>query len=264
MIAATLIPQVQAAVSSASIVKNILAGLVPSISGLSAIEQLAKDIGGFEFDYIGEERLEAGAEITTHFSEDNLFMQDHRSLKPTYITMRGFVAETNFNRRSLLSSIRALSSALTVVRPYIAGYSPGTNARMQAAVTQTEQIINQLAQINNVGASFVKLVGAFSQTKVQAAYNKLDALRQNQIPFAVVTPWAVFGDKPENGHSGMFIENLVMVSPEDTRGVADIVVRLVEVRTVKSLLPTTQDNARGSQLPTINGTVSAANGGVIA
>lgn len=62
----TIVPQVQAAVSSANIVKNILAGLVPSVAGLSAVEQLSKDVGGFQFDYIGEERIEAGAEITTH------------------------------------------------------------------------------------------------------------------------------------------------------------------------------------------------------
>lgn len=255
---ATIIPQVQAAVSSANIVKNILAGLVPSVAGLSAVERLAKDIGGFQFDYIGEERIEAGAEITTHYSEDNLFMQDHRAIKPTVIIMRGFVAETVFNKRSIVASILSLSSALGTVQPYIGRYSPGTAAKMFDVVTQTDQIINQLAQIGSIGGSIVKLVGSFSQTRVRDAYNKLDALRQSEIPFAVVTPWATFGDNPSNGHGPMMIENLVMVSPDETRGVADIVVRLVEIRTAPSLLPTTQDNARGSQLPTINGTVAAS------
>lgn len=253
----TLIPQVQAAVSSANIVKNILAGLVPSVAGLSAVEQLAKDIGGFQFDYIGEERLEGGAEITTHYSENNQFMQDHRAVKPTVLIARGFVAETTFNKRSLVGSILSLSSALAVVQPYVGRYSPGTSAKMQAAVTQTDQIVNQLAQIGNIGGSIVKLVGSFSQTKVRAAYDKLDALRNSEIPFAVVTPWATFGDNPSNGHGPMMIENLVMVSPDETRGIADIVVRLVEIRTAPSLLPTTQDNARASQVPTINGTVQA-------
>ncbi len=255
---ATIVPQVQAAVSSANIVKNILAGLVPSVAGISAVEQLAKDIGGFQFDYIGEERLEAGSEITTHYSESNQFMQDHRALKPTVLIMRGFVAETVFNKRSIIGSILSLSSALGTVQPYLGQYSPGTAAKMQEAVTQTDQIVNQLAQIGNIGGSIVKLVGSFSQTKVRAAYNKLDALRQSEIPFAVVTPWATFGDNPSNGHGPMMIENLVLVSPEESRGLADIVVRLVEIRTAPSLLPTTQDNARGSQVPTINGTVAAS------
>lgn len=252
-----IIPQVQAAASSANIVKNILAGLVPSVAGLSAIEQLARDVGGFQFDYIGEERIEAGAEITTHYSEDNLFMQDHRALKPKVYIVRGFTAEVTFNKRSLVGSILSLSSALGTVQPYIGRYSPGTSARMQAAVTQTDQIVNQLAQIGNIGASIVKLVGSFQQTRVRAAYDKLCALRDSEIPFAVVTPFTTFGDQPSNGNFPMMIENVVFVSPEETRGLCDIIVRLVEVRTVPSLFPAAQDNARASQVPTINGTVQA-------
>ncbi|MES2155464.1 MAG: hypothetical protein V4510_10050 [bacterium] len=262
----TLIPRVQGAVASASIVKNILAGLVPRIAGLDAITILAKDIGGFEFDYIGEERLEAGAEITTHYSEDNIFFQDHRALKPVVIVMRGFVSETSFKRTSIINSIRALSSALAPVQPYIGQYSKGTAVKLQEAVTQTDKIINQLAQIASIGGSVVKLIGFFSKTKVQQAYDKLNALRQSGIPFAVVTPWATFGgnngiDLDGNRLNGpMFIESLVMVSPDETRGWADIIVRLVEIRTAPSLVAASQDNARGSQLPTHNGTVAASGG----
>lgn len=257
----TIVPQFQAAASSANIVKNILAGLVPNVAGLSAVEQLAKDIGGFEFDYIGEERVEAGTEITTHYSENNVFMQDHKAIKPIVITMRGFVAETTFNKRSIVGSILSLSSALGALQPYIGAYSRGTSAKMQAAVTQTDQIVNQLAQIGNIGGSIVKLVGSFQQSKIREAYDKLNALRMAEIPFAVVTPWATFGDNNGNDLNGvslngpMFIENLVMVSPEETRGLADIIVRLVEIRTVNSLLPLSQDNARGSQVRTNNGIV---------
>lgn len=255
---ATIVPQAQAAIASANIVKNILAGLVPSASGLDAITLLAKDIGGFEFDYIGEERVEGGAEITTHYTEDNTFMQDHRSIKPTVIVMRGFTAETIFNRRSIVGSILSLTSALATVQPYIGKYSPGTAAKMAATVTQTDQIINQLAQISGIGGSILKLAGLNLTTRIRQAYDKLDALRNSGTPFAVVTPWATFGDLPSNGHGPMMIENLVMVSPDETRGLADIVVRLVEIRTAPSLFPTTQDNARGSQLPTTNGTVAAS------
>jgi hypothetical protein len=42
----------------------------------------------------------------------------------------------------------------------------------------------------------------------------------------------------------MMIENLVMVSPEDTRGWADIIVRLKEIRVAPSLVPAIQDNSR--------------------
>ena len=258
----SLIPNVvggvQGAVASVSIVKNILAGLIPSISGLSAIAEKNKDINGFEFDYIGEERLEAGADITKHYTEDNDFMQDHSATKPTVITVRGFVSETRYNKKSRVGSILALSSALATVQPYIGQYAPGASAKMQDAVTQTDQIVNQLAQIINIGVSVTKLVGGISKTRVQEAYNELDSFRIAKVPFGVITPWAIFGDNPLKGHGQMMIENLIMVSPEATRGWADIIVRLVEIRVVPSLLPTTMGNSRGDQTATQNGSVAKA------
>lgn len=252
---ATIVPQVQGVVASANIVKNILAGLVPSVTALNAISILNKDLGGFVFDYKGEEALDAGVEITDHYTEDNTFMQDHRSVKPAIITMRGFVAEVAYDRKSIAPTLLALSSALATVTPYLGQYAPGATAKMTAAVTQTDQIINQLAQISGIARSITKLVPGPKTTKVQQAYAKLDTLRNSQIPFAVVTPWAVFGDIPDNGHGPMLIENLRMVSPDQETGVVDIIVRMKEIRMAPSLITLKQDNARGSQVPTKNGTV---------
>ena len=253
-----IIPQVQAAAASAGIIKNILAGLSPKISGLSATAILSKDIDGFEFDYIGEERLEAAAEITDHYTEANDFMQDHHAIKPTIITMRGFVADTAYNRTALgLRSILALSSALATVQPYIGQYSPGTSAKMTAAITQTDQIINQLAQIQGIARSITKLIPGPRTTKVQKAYNTLDSLRRGAVPFAVVTPWATFGDIPDNGHGPMLIESLQMISPSETRGEVDIIVKMKEIRVAPSLIPVQMVNGRGGGPPTNNGTLVA-------
>ena len=248
----------QAAASSANTIKNILAGLVPSLSGIDAISRRNKDIDGFEFDYAGERRLEAGTEITDHYTESNLFMQDHVAVKPTRITLRGFVAETAYNRKSLLPSLLALSSALTPVTPYIGKYSPGASAKMLSVVSQTDAIINQLAQIQGIFGSASKLIGLLPQsTKVQKAYNTLDSLRTGGASFIVVTPWATFGDPKKPRHGPMMIENLIMTEPDDTTGWCDVVVLLKEIRMAPSLTATTLDDARGSQLPAIGGKNSA-------
>lgn len=245
-----IIPQAQAAIASASIIKNILAGLVPKVTGIDALTILNKDVDGFEFDYIGEERLEAGVEVTDHYTEDNLFIQDHRAIKPTILVARGFAAETVFTRTSVVGSILALSSALATVQPYIGQYAPGTTAKMANAVDQVDQIINQLAKISTFYKSVSKLVGASLGTKIQLAYAHLEATRQSEQVVAVVTPFKTF--------PSMLIENLVMVSPEDTRGWADIVVRLKEIRVAPSLVSVAQDNARapGSSVAAANGTVT--------
>lgn len=254
----TAIGGAQAAVTSVATVKNILAGLIPSLSGLNAVSFLANEIGGFEFDYAGERRLEAGTDITDHYTESNQFMQDHKANKPTRLVLRGFVAETVYNRKSLLPALTALSTALTPVTPYIGLYSPGTAQTMGNVINQTDAIINQIAQVQGLYGSVSKLVGALPQkTKAQKAYDKLDALRVGGATFAVVTPWATFGDIPANGHGPMMIENLIMVEPEESKGWNDIVVVLKEIREAPSFLTTTLDNARGSQLPAVNGPISA-------
>lgn len=254
---ATIIPQVHAFSTSAGIIKNILAGFAPRLSGFDLVRALSKDIGGFEFDYIGEERIQAGTDITDHYSEDNIFMQDHIAVKPTIIVMRGFVAEKNFNRNELLKTILSLQSALTIVKPYVGKYAPGATQKMEHALGQTEQIIDQLGAIASTGASIAKLVGFLSKTEVQKAYDKLDGLRTSGYPFAVVTPWATFGDIPGSDHGPMMIENLIMTVPDETRGWADIVVTLKEIRVAPSLISASQDNARGSQAATTSGTAGA-------
>jgi hypothetical protein len=132
---------------------------------------------------------------------------------------------------------------------------------MANAINQTDQILNQLAQISTIGGSIAKLIGFIPQTtQVQQAYNKLDALRNSGTAFAVVTPWATFGDitVPASPHGPMMIESMQLVSPEDTRSWADIIVRLVEIREAPSLVVSTLDNSRGSQLPAYNGAVGAS------
>lgn len=254
-----------AVVSTASQMANLAAGFTPPV-GLNLIMQLAKDIGGFSFDYIGEERVDAGTEITDHYAEDNTFMQDMVAVKPTIIVMRGYVAENVFNKNSLLPFLTALASSLTPVTPYINKYSPGTAAAMANAVQQTDQILQTLGQIQSLLGSTQKLLQATSllpgvPTRVKQAYNKLDALRTGGAAFTVVTPWATFGQEIAPGytpHGLMMIENLTMVSPEETRGWADIVVRLKEIRVAPSLAPVTMSNARGVGPLTTNGSVSAS------
>lgn len=262
----------QAAVSTANQLANIAAGFSPIQKILNPAAYYAKDIGSFEFDYIGEERVEAGTESTDHYVEDNTFVQDNVAVKPTILVMRGFAAETVFNKNSLLPVLTAITSALTPVTPYLGKYSPGAVAAMANAVSQTDQILQQLQQIQSLYGSIGKLTatlsaaGLLAPPKVQQAYNRLDALRTGGTTFAVVTPWATFGFGNAAGqipHGPMVIDNLVMVAPEDTRGWADIIVRMKEIRVAPSLNQFSIDNARapGASSNLNDGTVSANTAG---
>jgi len=232
-----IIPQAQAAVASATIVKNMLQGLAGASLKWSGLSFLAKDIGGFEFDYIGEQRLEAGNDITDHFTEENTFMQDHCGIRPTIITCKGFVSETVFKKKSILGMLNTLQSALSTVQPYVRQYSPGTSAKMLKATSQVDTLVNQLSSAVSVGVGAAKLVGALVlPTRCEEAYTKLEELRQQQYTMAVVTPFKVFKD--------MLIDNIILLSPDQTRGWTDITVRLKEIRPVPFLTATTMDNPR--------------------
>lgn len=256
----TAVGGAQGAVSTASQMANLLAGFKPKVSGFDIISDLAKDIGSFAFDYIGEERIEAGTEITDHYTEKNAFMQDHCAVKPSIVTMRGFISESAFNKATLLPFLTAAVSALTPVTPYIGKYAPGAAAKMVNAQDQALQIINQLAQIQGLAGGVNKLIKsaqglAGAPSKIQTAYDVLDSLRTSGTTFAVVTPWATFGGKNLR-HGPMMIESLVMISPDDTRTWTDIVVRLKEIRFVPSLATVQQANARVNGTPVNVGTIS--------
>jgi hypothetical protein len=236
-----IIPQAQAAISSATIVTNMIKGLAgASLSWSKGLTYLSKDIGGFEFDYIGDQRLEAGNDITDHFTEENFFMQDHCGLRPTLITCKGFVSETVFKKKNILGMLGTLQSALSTVQPYVRKYSPGTSSKMLQVTSQVDTLVNQLSSIAAAGVGASKLIKSIRSialpTTCEEAYVALDDMRQQQCTFAVVTPFKVF--------KNMLIENMVLVAPEHSRDWTDITVRLKEIRTVPLLAVKTMDNAR--------------------
>ena len=50
-------------------------------------------IAGFVFGGVDSEEIDLENEITDHFIEDNTAIQDHVSIRPNIITLRGYVGE---------------------------------------------------------------------------------------------------------------------------------------------------------------------------
>jgi hypothetical protein len=246
----TIVPKAQAVVASAAAAKNLIAGLtglkslVNKSLGLNVFEILAADIGGFEFDYIGEQNLQAGADATEHYTADNFFIQDHVTLKPVTLVCKGFVGELSQTRSSSfgLFGLGALQAALLPVTPYINQYSPGTGAKMNRALTKTNSVLNKLGKIMNLAGSIAKLVAPkFFPTKIQQAYRKLKELRDNKIPIMVKQPYDRASVEP---FRDMLITNVQIVSPEDSRGITDVTVTLTEIRFART--PISPSNSRVS------------------
>jgi len=223
----TIIPTTTRALAAAAAARTLVASLMRPRIKTDLLYYMAKDIGGFEFDYIGDERLEAQSEITDHFTENNWFLQDHAALKPITLTCKGFVAETKQTKTQAVGFMGALMSQLAPVTPYLTRYTPGTAATMGTAILVATDVENKIRKALSIANSIGKLFSPLMKTRCQEAYAKLTSLRNMQYTFAVVTPFQNFKD--------MMITNITLVSPEDSRGITDVTVTLKEIRIVKAV-----------------------------
>lgn len=243
-----IIPQAQAAVASAAIIKNLLAGILPKKNGKAMLAFLAKDIGGWEFDYISDERVDVNSEITDHFTEENIYVQDHVAMKPIKLTMHGFVGDLAVTRKGLIATLSRLtgqvSSALAVVQPYVGKYSKGTASTMGKAVTETQSALNKIGKVMDMVSTISKLAPGIFPTKCEKAYKELKGKRDAGFVFTVVTPFELFTD--------MLIETLSLTSPDNTRGWTDITVTMKQIRFTRTL-EFGKNNARGTDSPTKTG-----------
>ena len=250
----TIVPVVansaQAAASTAAAVANAVR-LFSSMTASSLLNPWAtatKDIGGFTFDYIGEQSVEAKSDITDHYTEDNNFYNDHIALKPQRLVCRGFVSDIKQTRLQAVGLIGSLTAVLSPVQPYLTKYAPGTAGKMGSVLNVASSIERQVSSAVSAGAGLVKIIapGLFPSS-CQAAYTKLMGLRGGA--WMVVTPFKTFGKSPEPGFA---IEDIRLVSPDghgasftNPMGWTDVTVTLKEIR-LASTIPATGSVTNGN------------------
>ena len=200
-------------------------------------------VGTFAFDYAGEARVDQQVEITDHVTENNSTLNDNAVVKPLRLVLRGFVAELAKTAASASQGLGSLQSALTTVPSYLGKYTPGAVATLSKAVSQVQNIQNQVNQAIAQGNGLVSLFGAGTPglTTQQKAYARLSALKDNRVPFNVVTPY--------DTHKNMLIESLVFVQPEDTKDWSDITVTLKQVRFVTTIVTPASISNMAGRLP---------------
>jgi hypothetical protein len=189
----------------------------------------ASGIGGFIFDYEGEDTVTLQAEITDHYLESNDPVQDHIAQKPTRIVLRGFVSElAQVPPQGIVGALATIQNKLTAVPAYLGKYTPGAIQGIQKGITTAQNTVNQinlgLAKVQNI-ISF--LPGAAPQkSKQQKAYAQLEALYLSRNVFTVQTPYRYF--------DSMVIESLSFIQPEETQSWSDISVTLKQMRFVQT------------------------------
>lgn len=187
-------------------------------------------IAGFEFDIAEEHKSELTAEITDHFVEDNSTIQDHISIKPEKLTLRGFIGELTDIRSTAKTVVIELFEKLTIV----AGLLPV----LDNAATQSQRLIEESKKDDGVDflkdevGTGVDIFQAIKQlippsTNQERGYRFFKALFEAKQLVAVDTPFGFF--------SAMAIENVV-ATQSDNAFTSDFTVTLKKFRTAKTKL----------------------------
>lgn len=200
-------------------------------------------IGAFVFDYQGAAEVDMDNDITDHWVEDNVLVQDHIAVKPNMVLLSGFTAELSL-QASLAARINDLigtvENTLSQAPAYLGKYSPGTTSSMLKAITQVQNVVTQIEQ----AAARAGQIASFFQSgpalnKQQAAFAQLSALRDARILFTVFTPFQVFYN--------MAIMSLKAVQTEKTRVMSDFTVHMKQIKLIDDLAKTLNTNGGNSQ-----------------
>jgi hypothetical protein len=191
----------------------------------------AKGIGGFVFDYEGETSVSVDSEISDHYTEQNVFINDQAAQRPIRITLRGFVGELVSNPNvGLLGALNVLQTKLGSLSAIGGKYTPSVVQKIAAGVTSAQSVVNTIdttiSKVQNVVGLFVGSSPA--TTRQEQAYWKLYSLWTNNTVFTLVTPF--------NYMTSVMIEHMMFVQEEETKTWSEISVTLKQVRFLQPLV----------------------------
>lgn len=202
----------------------------------------------FLFNYEGEQSVTLESDITDHFVEKNIVVEDQIALRPEEYTVHGFIGELNDVVPDLLKPLKIIADKLI----FISAFEPELTTTALIAYNNAllaTQIVENAANAgvsawsglsnffgdgngqNTIGAGGLQ-PGAFDpatgkvtgvQNKQQTAFQQLYGYWRLRYLFTIQTPWAVF----EN----MAIKRLRAVQDADTRMITDFEVTFKMIRT---------------------------------
>lgn len=182
-------------------------------------------VDGFIFDIYGDETVNLTAEITDHTIEDNSQIQDHITLKPKKVTLRGYVGEVVYRNTNIFSdTAQKLNEKLSVLD----AFSPTLASQAQQTITTIANKANMFVDtvkeaVNaNAGAwSFIEGSPLF-QTKQEQAFQYFSKLWENKVLVSVQTPFEFFNN--------MAIESVVALQREDSQHISDFSITLKQIK----------------------------------
>ena len=182
-------------------------------------------IGGFVFDVEGEATALLAAEITDHYTEDNLAVQDHIARKPRNITLKGYVGEVTYqpvspNNNSILQQV---AQKLTIVSDYLPQVTAATQ-QVQTAFNDGSISNVSLSDAANIYGLVKNILGSITSDtpRQQQAFMYFKACWEQGIIMSIQTPWEFL--------TNMAIETVTAIQPEGSKYITDFSVRYKQLR----------------------------------
>lgn len=183
-------------------------------------------IGGFVFDVDDEETARLSADITDHYTEDNLAVQDHIARKPRSITLKGFVGEVVYNggAESNDSILQQLPQKLSIVSDFLPQITAATQ-QVQNFVQSGKDIRDiKLADAADIYGLVKNLLGTITSDtpRQQQAFLYFKSCWEQGIVMAIQTPWEFL--------TNMTIEDIIAIRPPQSKYITDFSIRFKQLR----------------------------------
>lgn len=197
----------------------------------------------FVFAYEGEQSVTLESDITDHYVQDNIAVQDQMSLKPPMYNSYGYIGELDDVLPGYAQLLKNTANKLTTVGVYTPKLTITAQRAYQAALFSyqtSRNVVNSISESvsglgnlisGNSGQSVIGPDGLLkkgtAQNKQQTAFQLWYAYWNNRTLFNVQTPWAVY--------SNMAIQRLRAIQEADTDVVSGFEVSFKQIRTVASI-----------------------------
>ena len=184
--------------------------------------KIVEGINGFVFDIPQTDTVNLTAEITDHWTETNVAIQDHIAFQPVKITLTGIVAELIWEKsKGAAAAEQAIQRAMDVkalspelaqgATQYLSGYEELNRQKDQA-----KKVYNDLNTFYDKNL--------ISTTKQGKAYGILESMFYGRTLCTVNTPWKYF--------TNMAIENLTFNQDETTKDMTTVTVTFKQINSI--------------------------------
>ncbi len=195
-------------------------------------------LSGYLFDILDDEEVQFSSDITDHFVENNVSVQDHIALRPLKFTLRGFVWELSDATINQILSLVTKATDIGIINEYFPSFSLQAIQTYDQYATAVQSSQNAVTQANSLYELFSQKTT--NGTKQQKAFNYFYTAWGDRQLFTVETPYQTY--------KNMAIEDVRALQRGETRLISEFSVTFKQIRTVDTLVSLSGLKAVGRSL----------------